>query len=244
MNEELDDLVARWTEDRRALARARQALDEAKECADASPAPAELLAEVRGLVDDVLRLEDEVKEARDRIILLLSKRAERRAAWRFGRDDPDARGVATEALIKGVDAYDPDRPNANIRVYPFRRVDGALLDLAVTRAGLKPHVRRKVVKVRKELTRETGADPTVREIAERVGLAEGLVSQYLRFGRGNVSIRPSSGDDAGYEPADPDAVDLDEAHDAAARAEGLLSSRFVDIGPDAPAPEGDDFELV
>ncbi len=103
------------------------------------------------------------------------------------REDLISAGVI--GLIKSVDQYDPTR-DVKFETYAIALIRGAILEMLRDEDWVPRSIREKLKaldRATNALESKTGKQPTVRELAEHMGLSEQEVSELLfRIGRTNV----------------------------------------------------------
>ena len=150
------------------------------------------------------------------------------------RDHPDRselHSVAAKEAWEAARKFDPDHEHANLAGYVRVRVRNRLRDEAGRAAGITPHERRTVLEGRRDLALDLGREPTVAEIAAKVGYRQEVVQRCLRLGSADLRTgpRPDGGPDVVL--ADPDGVSQEDLLEAKERRDALLSSRFIHDGP-------------
>ncbi len=111
-------------------------------------------------------------------------------ARRFGRrgpSDDDLRQVAFLALVKAVDRFEPDR-NVAFSTFAGRTIEGEIKrhfrdntwTVSVPRSAKEIHLQLR--RATDELTQTLGRAPTVRQLAERLGVATDVVIEGIAAG--------------------------------------------------------------
>ena len=141
----------------------------------------------------------------------------------LGLERDDALGYGTEGLIQAIDGFDSSR-GTSFASFAVRRIRGSILD-AVRRQDPLPrslrHSARKVERAAQELATQLGHWPTYKDIAMRLGIAQGDVQRIRqhaasRFVSLEHVLQEGSGE-GGTGRWDP--PDGDERNDPAAAAE-------------------------